>query len=86
MDPLDGPHPGEDVTNLFSVFHSIEKQSNEVNITANTGKTLDLIYLASTSKTTLVPPTLYLRILFTLCPAKHIDSKIHFILQSYFQS
>ncbi len=49
MDPLDGPHPGEDVTNLFCVFHSIEKQSNEVNITANTGRTVGLIYLASTS-------------------------------------
>lgn len=36
MDVLDGPHPGEDISNLFCVFYPIEKQSNEVNITANT--------------------------------------------------
>lgn len=33
MDILDGPHPGEDITNLLCVFHPVEKQSSEVSIT-----------------------------------------------------
>lgn len=66
MDVLDGPHPGEDITNLFCVFHPVEKQSSEVNITANTGGTSDQIYQASISCTTEISCSEALRVQYRL--------------------